>query len=420
MASNVHVTLDPKYDGLIASFSSKIPPYTMELKELFPERDWLIQQLMICLITGKNQMIFGLPGTAKSKFIRTVFDSIKGTGIDGKPCERFAIQMDVDTTKSDLIGPYNMKLMDQGIWERVVAGYMPTAHIVYLDEAFDSLSMLRGLNDMLNEGELIEGLQHLHVPLITAVGATNKSPESITALYPGFDLPAFVDRWLCTCKVGYLEKPESRSQMMADFLMGNAMTNYLDFAELQAISMLVRTTNQFPTDDYVALYVAIMDAYNEKLLKRNLSRLSDRRYAWLSQVAEASAIMNGRRAVSSDDMLTIVYALADCPEAPERKLFLDTAEPIIASAQKQLQDDTDAALKIQLARISADVQTLEAMVKPAKWPTSTADVGPMLENIKKLREELQTLTPKLTTTKANQNKLIKRVDELKATVTSKF
>jgi MoxR-like ATPase len=128
-----------------------------ELRESFFERDDLLVQVALALLSRQHVLMTGPPGTAKSQMASLVLGRIldESTG----RASLFARQFTENTVQTDLIGPINFKtLMESGRTEHFTdEGMLGSVH-AFLDEVFDGRDMLlRSTLNILHEREVKQG-----------------------------------------------------------------------------------------------------------------------------------------------------------------------------------------------------------------------------------------------------------------------
>jgi len=148
-------------------------------------------------------LFLGPPGTAKSLLSKSVCEAIDGYF--------FYYLLTRFTTPEEVFGPLSLKALQRDDFRRRTEGYLPAAHVAFLDEIFKSnSSILNSLLTILNERKFTSGNHLMDVPLLTAFGASNEMPEdneSLEALY---------DRFLFRCSVKYVEDETN----FADLIFG--------------------------------------------------------------------------------------------------------------------------------------------------------------------------------------------------------
>lgn len=128
-----------------------------ELGEVFLERDDVLIQFQLALLSREHVLMTGPPGTAKSQMAAAVLRRLIDEST-GEPSV-FARQFTENTVQTDLVGPIDFKtLMESGRTEHFTDEGMLGAVHAFLDEVFDGRDMLlRSTLNLLHERELKQG-----------------------------------------------------------------------------------------------------------------------------------------------------------------------------------------------------------------------------------------------------------------------
>jgi MoxR-like ATPase len=164
-----------------------------ELGRTFVEREELLAQVALALLSREHVLMTGPPGTAKSGVASAVLRRV----IDertGQPSV-FARQFTESTVQTDLVGPINFKtLMETGRTEHFTDEGMLGAVHAFLDEVFDGRDMLlRSTLNVLQERELKQGTKTTRGAIECALMTTNRYLAEVLESSRE-TLLAFVDR----------------------------------------------------------------------------------------------------------------------------------------------------------------------------------------------------------------------------------
>jgi MoxR-like ATPase len=258
-----------------------------ELRQLFLEREDLIDGALVALLAGQHVLVIGPPGTAKSMLADEVCRRIEGARYFQWLLTRF-------TTPEELFGAVSLKALEEDDYRRLTTHKLPEAHIAFLDEVFKaSSSILNTILTVMNERRFHNGRTVVAVPLLTLFAASNELPEDD-------ELLALHDRFLLRFAVDYLAE---------DF-------RFLKL--LQARPPAARTTLPLAALEEMRAAVATLTVPGEVLramtdLRRELRTrglvVSDRRYAQAVGVLRAHAYLAGRDTVADEDVPFLEHVL---------------------------------------------------------------------------------------------------------------
>lgn len=145
-----------------------------ELSRTFVEREDLLTQIALALLSREHVLMTGPPGTAKSGIAAAVLGRIVDERT-GKPSV-FARQFTESTVQTDLVGPIDFKtLMATGRTEHFTDEGMLGAVHAFLDEVLDGRDMLlRTTLNVLHERELKQGTRTTTGQIECALMTTNR------------------------------------------------------------------------------------------------------------------------------------------------------------------------------------------------------------------------------------------------------
>ncbi len=166
------------------------------LKKRFARKTETFNALFAAAVAQVPCVLMGPPGTAKGHMIRSMCE---GLGLAAQPGASeqasrryFEYQLTRFTTPEEIFGPIHVQeLIDHHKYRRVTEGYLPTAHVAFLDEIFKASSaILNTLLSLLNERVFYNEGRSERVPLTQVFAASNEPPqdESLNALYDRFPL----------------------------------------------------------------------------------------------------------------------------------------------------------------------------------------------------------------------------------------
>jgi MoxR-like ATPase len=178
--------------------AERFEAFFRELRERFIERDDLLVQIALALLSRQHVLMTGPPGTAKSQLANQVLGRIISEDT-GRP-SLFSRQFTESTVQTDLIGAMDFKtLMETGRTEHFTdEGILGAVH-AFLDEVFDGRDMLlRSTLNLLHERELKAGTKITTGKIECALMTTNRY---LAEILDNERLVAFVDRIAFLCFV---------------------------------------------------------------------------------------------------------------------------------------------------------------------------------------------------------------------------
>jgi MoxR-like ATPase len=288
------------------------------------DRDEALRVCLLGALSGRNVLLLGPPGTAKSLLARRVAQAFGDARFFQYLLTRF-------TTPDELFGPVSLRaLKDQDLFRRRTEGYLPQAEVVFLDEVFKASSaILNALLTVVNEGLFFNGSAVEPVPLKVLIAASNETPAdpSLAALYDRFPLRVLVEPVrspdhfdaLLTASAAPVEIPRSLQldATALDAIRAQAADVTLSPAALAVIHAL-RALLAAEGDDPQRWYV------------------SDRRWRQLVGVLQVSAACHGRAQVQPIDCGLLGYGIWSDPQDAQRAHALVHAALVSVSGEAEL------------------------------------------------------------------------------------
>ena len=259
-------------------------------------KDEVVEVLGVALAAGENAFLLGPPGTGKSALVHEFSRSLQGRTFDYL-LTRF-------TEPSELFGPFDLRRLRDGDLVTNTDGMLPEADFVFLDELLNANSaILNSLLLALNERVFRRGRQNEKLPMLMAVGASNRLPED-DALAALFD--RFLLRVLCD------NVPEGRLSEVLDAgwrrEAAPATTGVLSIEDVMRLQQHVCQVDLSPA----------LPAYRGLIsrLRSAGMAISDRRAVRLQRVVAASAVCCGRSHANVSDLWIMRY-IWDTPAQQE-------------------------------------------------------------------------------------------------------
>lgn len=345
-----------------------------ELREVLTERHIErydeVEIILVSLLTRYHSVLVGPPGTAKSLLVEdvtTVFD-----------VRLFKYLFTKFTTPEEIFGPFNLALLKEGKYERILDHKAPTAELCFYDEVFKANSaILNAQLTLMNERKFDNGTERVDCPLISVIAASNELPE-------GDELNALFDRFHFRKKVDYIHEPGNFVRMLAldgDYELPTFTLDELEEAqaEVQAIKL---------GEDTHDTMVEIRSAMQlEGLIA------SDRRYKQALLALKAMAWMYGRTTVNDDDFRIMEHMLWTEPTEIKRvsRVILSKTNPLDQAANEIIDEADDIAGQLVSAimdsKARGDENDQQLTKQGIEWFTKCRTLSSDIKKLERKAEE---------------------------------
>ncbi len=291
--------------ALVKDLRDKTDRLKKEIGEVIVGQDAVIENLLICLLSGGHCLLIGVPGLAKTLLVRTFADALQ---ISFK-----RVQFTPDLMPSDITGTEIIE-EDQSTGKRqyrFVKGPV-FANVVLADEINRTPPKTQAaLLEAMQEYMVTASGENHELPLPFFVLAT-QNPIEQEGTYP---LPeAQLDRFMFSLKVDYPSRGEEVEIVKRNTSAYNpSVSAVLSGQEVLSLQALVR---RVPVSEELVEYAVDLatstrpasdrhEEFEEFMNKYVSWGAGPRASYYLILAAKARAILNGRYAVSKEDIQTV-------------------------------------------------------------------------------------------------------------------
>lgn len=266
------------------------------------EKDQIIAIALLCAVAGENMFLLGPPGTAKSM----VASRLKKVFKEGKS---FDYLMSRFSTPDEIYGPVSIsRLKNEDRYERLTAGYLPDAEVVFLDEIWKAgPSIQNTLLTIINEHIFHNGGRIIPTPMKILIAASNELPakdEGLEALW---------DRFLIRMVSNCIVNDKAFFKMLK--------SNNVEPEPLSETLYITEEIYQLWQNESknIDIHSSVVKAI--KAVRKNFAALekedgnqlryyvSDRRWRKAYRLMQTSAYLNGRKEINLTDYLLLTHCL---------------------------------------------------------------------------------------------------------------
>jgi MoxR-like ATPase len=297
-------------------------------------RKEIIRQAIFAILTGEHMLLLSRTGMAKSYLADYIFKTFEGARI-------FSSQASKDQTPDNYFGPYNIEEFKKGRIRHNIMGSIIEANLVFLDEFFDASDVvLRSLLTVLNERKFINGSEQIDTAVHTAIATANyMRMNEVTE--------AVLDRF--TYKSIIPENTNVYNQLLIDHTYSMSGGKPVEpeqkifFNQVLYLYEIIKNKNRsirIETPDFIYFMKNVLiDKFMSEMRKSDYNYfLSPRKIAKQGDFLRASALLNNRFQVTTDDLremflcLTTLnsYISVKAKDKSEVDLYLDTFNQTMA------------------------------------------------------------------------------------------
>lgn len=308
------------------------------------EKEQIIAMALLCAVAGENMFLLGPPGTAKSM----VAGRLKMVFRGGKS---FDYLMSRFSTPDEIFGPISIsRLKNDDRYERLTAGYLPEADVVFLDEIWKAgPSIQNTLLTVINEHLFHNGGQTVRTPMKVLIAASNELPAKDEGLEALWD--RFLVRMVSNCiesDAAFFKMLKSESNEPQPLADGLYLTDEL-YSRWQQEAKKVSISE--PVVAAIKELRKILTKHEQEDGNRLRYYVSDRRWRKAYRLMQTSAYLNGRSEINLTDYFLLIHS------------FWNDAE-CIPAVLEAFTASISAALTKQLAKIDKQIHQLMGSAAP--------------------------------------------------------
>lgn len=324
---------------------------------------------LVAVLSQYHVVLIGPPGTAKSMLAEDLVSAFSGARLFRYLFTKF-------TTPEEIFGPWDLSLLKEGVYRRILTGKAPEAHLIFEDEVFKANSaILNAQLTLMNERKYDNGVDRVDCPLITVFAASNELPE-------GEELWALFDRFHFRKRVDYIHEPGNFAKMLTSEI------EPLDLPELSLDDLIAAQEQVLSVTISDTITDTMIDIRSDMQLEGLIA--SDRRYKQSRTAMKAMAWLYGRDHVNDDDFRILEHMLWTNPEDIKKvsRIILLHTNPLDQEANEIIDIADEIAGQLATALMDArsrGVDTDQTLTKQGiEWFTRCKKLS---EQIKKLEQK---------------------------------
>ncbi len=289
-------------------------------------REEIIEQIFCALLTGEHALIQSRTGVGKSLMVEQIFRMFSGA-------RYFKVQASKEQQPDTYFGALDIEELRKGILHHNTTGSLVESEFGFIDEIFDANDYtLRALLSLLNERELVLGVQRVPSSVHTVVAATNYL--RITDI-----TEALLDRFAYQSVAWPDKDPYEQYRISQQYLRhgGHAVTppytiEYGNLCEVRKVCHGESDLLSIDISSDVAYFANLVIRYYEELRNRSIEQdgealggrdfyISPRKQMKAFDLLRAIAFMHGRTSVQYDDVSRLYILFTTVGVDEERAIW---------------------------------------------------------------------------------------------------
>jgi len=298
----------------------------------FVKIEKMAKAIALALVSGKNLVLFGPGGHAKSAVIETALSSIKGAS---SLTQTFGEGM----TEARLFGGLDFNALEkEGIEKFHVENSFLSWDYAVFEEMFDAPAQtLMALKDTLTAKSLRNGTQLVPMRTRSILAASNKEPEEISEIGPAAQ--ALIERFPIQLRVQWESYHSQDFLEMFESL--ESAPGHIDSLPLESLSNIQKKVKDISLNGQHRLLAELLASQREKGIV-----ISPRTANHAAELVKASAVINGRNQVEKEDFIVLEF-LPGCEDIASSIQDDIAKSESLAVAQQQLNGLWDQFSQLQ-------------------------------------------------------------------------
>ena len=295
----------------IENIQERFEQWSQELGSGLYEREQAVKMVLLAALAGHNTFLLGEPGIAKSLLAQRlqylIRDDEGQDEAEGKAAQYFEYLMHQFSEPEQLFGPLDLQKLKQGEYHTKTEGYLPTAHIAFLDEIWKANPAIQNtLLWLLNEKKFNNGNQIQEVPLLAFICASNELPAQ--DVDQNQSLQALWDRITVRLKLYPLQDSANFTALL-NAPKASKQCQISQPLSITALRQLRSKSEALPLGPVAEDAILHMRQKLHDLPPEQAIFVSDRRWQQIAQLIRCAAWVNGHQQPDIVDCSVMLHSL---------------------------------------------------------------------------------------------------------------